>query len=173
MKILVLNMMTLTLFGCGGGSPCADIEPNQRDSKNLVEYSIPAGWTNTRISTRNHFTREGRPNDATVLGVVATTLHSSITIEQIKEGTTGKHELQGRTRISEVDRSMNGFTVWETVYEAKIRTQEVIFHDIFLFAKNLQVVVNLNTTKTNYQSYLPGLLAVADSVCILSEESGK
>jgi hypothetical protein len=87
-----------------------------------------------------------------------------VTIEQVQEGTRGKHEIQGHAIVRESTTDKNGFTVWEAVYEAHIRDDDVIYHDFFLFADGLLVEINLNTRKKDYDSYVDDLLAVVDSV---------
>jgi hypothetical protein len=152
------------LIACSGSDSGSVAEPNRTDSDGLIVYAMPDGWTNTRISTGDHFSREAQPDDPTVLGVVARKRHPSVSIEQIQTGTIGKHELQGHKLVEQSTTDRNGFTVWEALYEADIRGQSAVFHNYFLFSDDLQVEVSLNTPGNEYESLLPDLHTVVESV---------
>ena len=61
-----------------------------------------------------------------ILGVIPMRRGSAPSIEQVREGTAGKHEIQGHEMIREDISDMNGFTVWEAVYETETRGQDVV-----------------------------------------------
>ena len=153
-----------SLAACSDTQQSPQIEATHADSDGLIEYAIPDGWTNTRISTGNHFTRDDRLDDPAVLGVIPMRRGSVPSIEQLKEGTAGKHEIQGHEMIMEAVSELNGFSVWEAVYEAEIRGQEVTLHDYFLFTDELQVEVHLNAAREEYENFLPDLRTVVGSV---------
>jgi hypothetical protein len=121
------------------------------------------GWTNTKISSGDHYTRVGA-EESPVLAVVARRRTSAPTVQQVQAGTKGKHEAQGRTLISESSRTRNGFTVWEAVYEANLRGQEVVLHDVYLFSDALQVEITLNASRLDHEKFESDLQAVAASV---------
>jgi len=159
-KLLIVTFITWQLTACGNPG----IERNRLDSDGLVRYAMPSEWTNTVISSGDHYTRVGESGDSPVLAVVARPRNSVPTIEQIQEGTKGKHVVQGHTLIEESTNEQNGFTVWEAIFEAKPRGQNVIYHDVFLFTDELQVEVNLNASRSDYEKLYPDLRFVADSV---------
>ena len=162
-SLILIIAMTMAV-ACGGASSVPAIEADRTDEDGLIRYGMPEGWTNTRISSGNHYTREGMPEDPTILQVAPREHHPAVTIEQVQEGTRGKHEIQGHAIVRESTKDKNGFTVWEAVYEAHIRGDDVVYHDFFLFADGLLVEINLNTRKKDYDSYVGDLLAVVDSV---------
>ena len=161
---LILSIVMVTVVACGGADSAPGIEANRSDEDGLIRYGMPAGWTNTRISSGNHYTREGMPKDPTILQVTPREYHPSVPIEQFQEGTRGKHEIQGHAIVRESTTEKNGFTVWEAVYEAHARGDDLMFHDFFLFADGLLVEVSLGTRKEDHDSYVGDLLAVVDSV---------
>ena len=162
--VVIAVTIAWTTAACSDAQQSSHIAVTHSDAAGLIEYGMPDGWTNTRISTGNHYTREGRPDDPAVLGVIPMRRGSVPSIEQVKEGTAGKHEIQGHEMIMEETSDMNEFSVWEAVYEAEIRGQDVILHDYFLFTDELQVEVHLNTTREEYEDFLPDLRTVVGSV---------
>lgn len=158
-RLLVLSSMILLLASCTD----AEVVANRTDSDGLIRYAMPDGWTNTTLSSGDHYTRVGIENSP-VLGVVARQRKSAPTVQQVKDGTKGKHELQRHVLIKESTRKQNGFTVWETVYEANLRGQEAVLHDVFLFSDSLQVEVNLNTPQQDYEKFVSDLRTVVSSV---------
>jgi hypothetical protein len=161
---MILTIAMATSVACGGADSAPGIEANRSDEDGLIRYGMPEGWTNTRISSANHYTRADMPEDPTILQVTPRNYHPAAPIEQFQEGTRGKHEIQGHAIVRESTKVKNGFTVWEAVYEAHARGDDLIFHDFFLFADGLLVEVNLGTRKEDYDNYVGDLLAVVDSV---------
>ena len=161
---LILSIVMATVVACGGADSAPGIEANRSDEDGLIRYGMPAGWTNTRISSGNHYTRAGVPEDPTILQVTPRVYDPSVPIEQFQEGTRGKHEIQGHAIVRESTIEKNGFTVWEAVYEAHARGDDLMFHDFFLFADGLLVEVSLGARKDDYDSYVGDLRAVVDSV---------
>jgi len=161
---LSLILAMILVAACGGTGSGSGIEANRTDEKGLIRYGMPEGWTNTRISSGNHYTREGMPQDPTILQVAPREHHPAVTIEQVQEGTRGKHEIQGHTIVHESTDDRNGFTIWEAVYAAHVRGDDLVFHDFYLFADGLLVEVNLNTYKKDHNSYVGDLRAVVESV---------
>jgi|GEM_PF-2977207 len=161
---LILTVAMATAVACGGADSVPGIEANRSDEDGLIRYGMPEGWTNTRISSGNHYTRAGMPEDPTILQVTPREYHSAVPIEQFQEGTRGKHEIQGHAIVRESTKEKNGFTVWEAVYEAHARGDDLIFHDFFLFGDGLLVEVSLGTREEDYANYAGDLSAVADSV---------
>ncbi len=158
-RIFLLSFMVVLLAACSD----AEVVANRTDSDGLIRYAMPDGWTNTKISSGDHYTRVGI-EDSPVLGVVARRRTSAPSIQQVQDGTKGKHEMQGHALIKESTRTHNGFTIWETVYEANLRGQEAVLHDVFLFSTSLQVEVNLNAPRQDHDKFVSDLLAVVDSV---------
>lgn len=163
-RSLILVILTTMAVACGNSSTGPAIEADRVDEDRLIRYGMPEGWTNTRISSGRHYTREGMPDDPTILQVAPRKNPSSVTIEMVQEGARGKHELQGHTIVRESTMDKNGFTRWEAVYEAYARGEDVVYHDFFLFADGLLVEINLNTREADHGSYVGDLLAVVDSV---------
>jgi len=161
---LILTIAMAMTAACDGAGSASGLDANRSDEDGLIRYGMPEGWTNTRISSGNHYTREGMPEDPTILQVAPREHHPSVSIEQFQEGTRGKHEVQGHTIVRESTGDKNGFTVWEAVYAANVRGDDVIFHDFFLFADGLLVEVSLGTHEEQYDSYIGDLQAVVDSV---------
>ena len=158
-KFFVLTFMTFLIAACGDPQVVAD----RTDSDGLIRYAMPDGWTNTKISSGDHYTRVG-VEDSPVLAVVARQRTSAPTVQQVQEGTRGKHEVQGHTLIKESTRTQNEFTVWDAVYEASLRGQEVVLHDVYLFSDALQVEVTLNASRQDHEKFAPDLQAVVESV---------
>lgn len=161
---LILTITMLMTVACGGAGSAPGLDANRSDEDGLIRYGMPAGWTNTRISSGKHYTREDMPEDPTILQVAPREHHPSVSIEQFQEGTRGKHEIQGHAIVRESTTEKNGFTVWEAVYEAHVRGDDVIFHDFILFADGLLVEVSMGTRKQDYDSYVGDLVAVVNSV---------
>lgn len=164
LRSLILTIAMVMTAACGGAGSAPGIDADRGDEDGLIRYGMPEGWTNTRISSGYHYTREGLPEDPTVLQVAPRKRHPSVSIEQLQEGTRGKHEIQGHAIVRESTKDKNGFTVWEAVYEAHVRGDDVIFHDSYLFTDGLLVEVSLGTNKEFYDTYVGDLLAVVDSV---------
>ena len=162
--VLAAALIVWSLAACSDAQQSPQIEATHTDADGLIEYAMPDGWANTRISSGNHFTRDDRPDDPAVLGVIPMRRGSAPSIEQVQEGTAGKHEIQGHEMVMEEVSELNGFSVWEAVYEAEIRGQEVILHDYFLFTDELQVEVHLNAAREEYEDFLPDLRTVVGSV---------
>lgn len=161
-RLFVLTSVAALLAACG--SP--EIPTNQTDRRGLVRYAMPDGWVNTEISTGDHYTRAG-VEDSPILAVVArerVQREAAPTIEQVQEGTKGKHEIQKHTLIEDSTRTQNGFTVWEAVYEAKPSGKDVIYHDVFMFTDALQVEVNLNGYPQDHEQFIPDLQTVVESL---------
>jgi hypothetical protein len=93
----------------------------------------------------------------------------SLTIDDIWSGTQGKHEIQNQVLIEEKTTSMNGFEVREAVYEAEVRGQKVVYHDMFLFQDSIQMQMSLNAARDVYGSYLGDFRAAVGSVRPLSD----
>jgi len=165
MKLYVLTLMTLLLAACGG----PDVVPDRTDSDGLIRYAIPDGWENTSISSGDHYKREGIENSP-ILAIVARQRTSAPTNQQVQEGTRGKHELQGHALLDESTRMQNGFTVWEAVYEANLRGQEAILHDVYLFSDALQVEINLNASRQDHEKFIPDLQVVVASLQAITAE---
>jgi hypothetical protein len=140
------------------------IATNQVDSKGLVSYFMPEGWTNSRISSGNHYTRVGRPKDPTVMSVQTVPGPNSLSIEQIIENRKGKLEMQGFTEVRSSDREERGFVIWEGVFEGERRGEAVIWHDHLFFSHELSFEVNLIARQQEFEEYLPDLLTVLESV---------
>lgn len=167
-ELLIFTSITLLLAACS--SP--EIPTNSTDSKGLIRYAMPDGWTNTKISTGDHYTRVDI-EDSPILAVVArerVQREAAPTIPQVQEGTKGKHEVQQHTLIEESTRSRNGFTVWEAVYEARPKGKDVVYHDVFLFTDALQVEVNLNAYPQDHEKFEPDLQTVVQSVQVNSAD---
>lgn len=160
---VLIVAMTLVV-ACGGTGSGPGLEANRTDEEHLIRYGMPDGWTNTRISSGNHYTREATPEDPSILQVAPREHHSAVTIKQVQEGTRGKHEIQGHTIVHESTDEKNGFTVWEAIYEANVRGDDMVFHDFYLFTDGLLVEINLNTYKNLHERYVGDLRAVVDSV---------
>jgi hypothetical protein len=160
--VIPLVIAMALVAACGGSAP--GIEADRSDEDGLIRFGMPQGWTNTRISSGRHYTREGMPEDPTVLQVAPREHHPAVTFAQVQEGTRGKHEVQGHSIIRESTKDKNGFTAWEAVYEANVRGDDVVFHDVFLYTDGLLVEISLNARKNDYDSYVGDLLAVVESV---------
>jgi len=158
-RLQILMFVTFLLAACGD----AGIVANRTDSNGLVRYAMPDGWTNTNISSGDHYKRVD-VEKSPVLAVVARQRSSVPTIQQVQEGTKGKHEAQRHTLTKESSRTQNNFTVWEAVYVATLRGQEVIFHDVYLFSDALQVEVSLNASRQDHEKFEPNLQSVVASV---------
>ncbi len=163
--LFVLTLLILLLGACDK----PEVVTNRTDSGGLVRYAMPDGWTNTEMSSGDHYTRVGIDNSP-VLAVVARRRTSSPTVEQVQEGTKGKHEMQSHALLKESSRTQNGFTVWEATYEANLRGQEVIFHDVYFFSDALQVQVYLNASRQDHEKFAPDLQAVVESVQVATAE---
>ena len=162
--LLILTIAMATVVACGGADSAPGIEANRSDEDGLIRYGMPEGWTNTRISSGNHYMREGMPEDQTILQVTPREYRPAVPIHQFQEGTRGKHEIQGHALVRESLKEKNGFTVWEAVYQAHVRGDDLVFHDFFLFADGLLVEVSLGTRKEDYDKYVGDLVAVVNSV---------
>ncbi len=158
-RLFVLTLVTFLLAACGDVEVAAD----RTDSDGLIRYAMPDGWTNTKISSGDHYTRVD-VEESPILAVVARQRTSVPTVQQVQEGTKGKHAVQGHTLIKESSRTQNGFTVWEATYEASQRGQAVVLHDLFLFSDALQVEITLNASRQDHEKFEPDLQAVAASV---------
>lgn len=161
---IVFIVTTSALVACGDSQSFSQIEATESDADGLIEYAMPEGWTNTRISSGNHFSRADEIDDSAILGVVPRKRGSAPSVDEVRIGTTSKHEFQGHKLITEETSNMNGFFVWEAVYEAEIRGRDVILHDYFLFSEELQVEVHLNAARERYEEFLPDLRTVVGSI---------
>lgn len=161
---LILTIAVSMMVACGGAGPAPEIAADRSDEDGLIRYGMPEGWTNTRISSGNHYTREAAPEDQSILQVTPRAYQTSVSIEQFQEGTRGKHEIQGHALVRESMAEKNGFTTWEAVYEANVRGDDVIYHEFFLFTEGLMVEVSLGTLKRDHDRYVNDLVAVANSV---------
>ena len=160
--LLPLLLSILPAF-TGSGAARAD-DASRTDPKNLVKYTMPAGWTNDRMKNGRHYTRVGLPEDPNMLAVIPELRDAYMTMEKMRAGRQSVHAAQEHRQISEKMSSFNGFEVWEAVFEATIRGQPVVMHTYLLISDTLMVDVHLNASKDVYARYLPDLRKVVRSV---------
>lgn len=147
---------------------CACVAQAERltEPKGLITFDMPAGWSNERFRNGRHFTREGKPDDPNVLGVVPERRDVYMTLTNMRELRKLTLEAQDHPQVFERTTRRNEFEVWEVINEATIRDQDVVFHTYLMFSDELMVEVHLNASEPVYKEYLPDLRSVVESISI-------
>lgn len=162
-------LLFLALLAAAGASPAENsagdsAEVRRTDPDNLVSFRLPALWNDDHFANGRHFQRADRPDDKAILAVLAELREHYPTLEQIRTGRTGVHQTQGHRQVSSDEKQINGFDVWEAVYTANVRGDDVIMHDFMMFSDTRFIEVHLIAAEADYETYLPDLLAVVDSM---------
>lgn len=161
-QILSSLFLASTALALGRRAGAADVP--RTDPSKLVQFTLPAGWTDERMKNGRRFTRVGLPEDPNILAVIPEVRDEYMTVASMSEGRKRVHATQGHRQISEAMHSFNGFQVWEGVFEATIRGQPVVMHTYLLVSKTLLVDVHLNASKGVYPEYVADLRALVRSV---------
>lgn len=132
--------------------------------KDLVTYVMPSGWNNERFANGRHYQRADDPDNKAILAVMPEVRDEYMTLEQTRTGRTGVHEVQGHKQVYSAETQINEFEVWESIYAANIRGDDVIMHDFMMFSATRVVEVHLIAGVEDYQAFLPDLRAVVASV---------
>lgn len=167
MTIKTRSLTLLCLLGlvaCGGTVGGDSLPRDKVDRNGLVEFGTPAGWNNEDSNSGRHFSRNDPAEDQAMIYVDALDRPPSLGVDFIWEQTKAKHEIQEQVLKGETARNANGFDLREAVYEAEVRGQNVIYHDVFLFRDKLQVQMSLNAASDVYPAYVDDFLAMVNSV---------
>ncbi len=157
---LLLTAIVLTVIGLVFSASAERLgEP-----KGLVTFEMPGEWSNDRFGNGRHYTRDGSSDDPNILAVVPELKDEYMTLETMSKGRKQVNLAQDHRLVSERVHRINGFDVWEAVYEAEIRSQNVVFHTYLMFSDTLMIDVHLNASKDVYKTYLPDLRRLAHSV---------
>lgn len=162
MKSIICALILVTFFPVISSS-AAQAE-RITEPKGLVTFDMPDGWSNDRFKNGRHFTRTGSSDDPNILGVVPEERDKYMTLQAMSEGRKHVTTMQDQRQVFEKVTRMNGFDVWESVTEANIRGQDVVFHTYLMFSDALMVDVHLNASKPVYKEYLPDLRSLVQSV---------
>lgn len=156
----VLIALSLLSTNLAAAEPERHSDPKGR----VLSYVLPAGWDNERFNNGRNFTRTGILDDSNILGVIPRERDAYSTLENIRRDRSAVNAVQNHIQRSSKVYDLNGFQVWEAIYDAQIRGRNVVFHDVMIFSDNLMIEVHLNASKPVYESYLPDLQTVVLSM---------
>jgi hypothetical protein len=160
-KIALIIVSASILANCDAQS----VATNQVDSKGMIAYYIPEGWTDERLNSGDHYTRDGLPDDPSVMSVqvVPGPMGKRTTAEIIKNR-KGKLEQQGFAEIKSSEAQGRDFYVWQGIFEGERRGEGVAWRDYLFFGDDFYFEVNLIAPTQVIDEYVPDLLTVAESV---------
>lgn len=165
---LLVALILLTVIAI-----CSAAETRRSDPDNLVSYVLPDGWDDQRTGNGRHFTRAGLPDDPNFLGVLPRARDDYSSLENIRRDRSAVHAAQDHRQRSSQVRRVNGFEVWESIYDAQIRGQAVVFHDAMMFSDDLVIEVHLNASKRDYADFAPDLQLVVESMQETRRQGGR
>ncbi|XOV83495.1 MAG: hypothetical protein ACFHXK_22005 [bacterium] len=157
-KLLLLVFSTLMV------TVTTAADERRTDPDKLVSYIMPLEWNNTHFANGRHFQRADNPANKAILAVVPEVRDEYMTLEQTRSGRSRVHEIQGRKQVYSAVKQINEFEVWEAIWEANIRGDDVIMHDFMMFSDTRLVEVHLIASTVDYPEFLPDLRKVVASM---------
>lgn len=159
-----LTMFALCACAESDSEFASGLTPDRTDRKGLVEFAVPSGWNNDESGSGRHFRRENPEENQAIIYIDALQRPASLKIDVVWEQTKGKHKIQDQVLTQENSSMLNGFELREAIYQANVRDQDVMYHDVFLFTDDLQIEMSLNAAADVYDGYVGDFRATVGSV---------
>lgn len=160
-----INVLTLIIATCTALMTCTVTQAERiTDPKGLVTFEVPDGWDNLRFKNGRHHTRSNSADDPNILAVVPEERDKYMTIEVMSKDRKYAYAAQEQKLVFEKTSRFNDFDVWESVVEAHIRKEDVVFHTFLMINDTMVVDVHLNASKSDYKKYLPDLHSLFKSI---------
>jgi len=151
----LVGVWVLVLTGCGGG------ETTRTDPKNLVTYTLPAGWKAVPASGETRFSP---PGGGAEIQINTLQLDKPRKLEAERDAWLSFQEEQGMEIIESGSYAVGELTGVSFANEAETSMGASIQHLILLQQPGLLVMTHLMTGKDRYEELLPVYESVVKSI---------